>query len=178
MRAELSDGAAYAGQQLFRATIPGAAFKLTTTVTTGVLANTTQVAQAGITGFATRFASTFDEYRIVGADVEIQPITATSGVLRCWFDEKSTSAPTANEANERTAQSVSLSNAAMPRPHVMRWRARDLLDLEYKAIGTDATPVSFKVYTDAASWGAPAVATDVVVVRYNLYFEFRGLKST
>lgn len=177
IRALLSDSPAYPGQVVVKATLPGTSTKLTTTVTTGVIASALQVSSAQLLGFATRFGSTFDEYRIIGVDAVVSPLAATAGVLKCWFDEKSTSAPTANESLERTAISVLLNNA-MGTSKSLRWRARDLLDLQYTAIGSAVTPVTFKQYTDNANWGSSAVVTDVAVVQFKCHLEFRGLKST
>jgi len=177
-RTELGDGPAYAGQQHVRLRLEGTPALLTTTITTGVIASATQINIAGLTGFAARFGSTFDEYRILGADVRVTPVSASSGVSKMWFDEKGSSAPTANEAQERTAVPLANTNAMASSRKTMRWRARDLLDLQYAPIGTGGTPVTFKVYTDLATWGAPIAATNIWLVEPVYIFEFRGLKST
>jgi len=178
VKRELSDGSAYRGQQSLRAKIPGASVKLTTTVTTGVVANALQITTADVVGFATRFGSTFDEYRIVGADVDVIPLVASTGEMNFWFDEKSTNVPTANESQERTSVQVPINSSSARSHRVLRWRARDLLDLQYTPIGTLSQPVTFKSYTDNALWGSSIVATDVFVVKVLFLFEFRGLKST
>jgi len=178
VRRELSDSPAYQGQVSWRVRLPGAAVKLTTTVTTGVIANALQLTSADIVGFATRFGSTFDEYRTVGADVELIPLAASTGEMNFWFDEKSTAAPTSNEAQERTSVHCAINSAASGSHRTMRWRARDLLDLQYSPIGTLSQPVTFKSYTDNALFGATIVATDVYIVKVLFLIEFRGLKST
>jgi hypothetical protein len=177
-RSELNDGPAFAGQQVSRLVVPGAAAQLLTTVTTGLIAYSQPLSSAAIAGFSTRFGSTFDEYRIVGAQVRLTPVTPTTGVSKAWFDEKSTSAPTSNESQERTSIPLSNSSSNSRSSHTFRWRAKDLLDLQYSAIGTDYTPVSFKVYTDNASWGSPIAVTSIWILEPIFLIEFRGIKST
>lgn len=178
LRAQLSDGPSYRGQQKVVLRLEGAATKLTTTVTSGLISSSLTLSQSNIQGFLSRFGSTFDEYRILGADVRITPISASSGVSKMWFDEKVATAPSANEPNQRTSVPFANTNAQSQSQKIMRWRARDLLDLEYTTITTVSTPVYFKVYTDAASWGAPITATDLWLVEPVYIIEFRGLKST
>lgn len=175
---ELSDRSAYPGQQVYRAMLFGTSGLIPTTVTTGVINNAIGVSSADVTGFATRFGSTFDEYRILGVDCHIRCAAATSGISFFWFDEKSNAAATVNECYERVALSLPNTNANAKSTAVMRWRARDLLDLQYTAIGTVATPVYFKIYTDLANFGAPVAATNLWYIQFKFMIEFRGLKST
>lgn len=178
LRAQLSDGPSYRGQQKVILRLEGQAVKLSTTVTTGLISNSLALSQSNIQAFAARFSTTFDEYRILGADVRITPISASSGVSKMWFDEKVATAPSANEPNQRTSVPFANTNAQSQSQKIMRWRARDLLDLEYTTITTVSTPVYFKTYTDAATWGAPVVATDLWLIEPIYIVEFRGLKST
>jgi hypothetical protein len=150
---------------------------VSTTVTTGVIANTYQMSTAGIESFAARFGSTFDEYRILGVDVRVRPVNAASGVSTMFFDEKSTSAPTLADAGEKTLSLFPNTNSAQRTQIMMRWRARDLLDLQYTAIGSTVTPVTFKIYTDTANFGAPTTVTPVWLVEPLFHIEFRGIKS-
>jgi hypothetical protein len=158
--------------------MPQASQLYTSTVTTGVLADTLALEVLSVLGFATRFESTFDECRIVKATVRIRPISASSGVTKFWFDEKSNATPTANEGVERYSQTLVNSNANCAAVTVMTWRPHDLLDLQFNAIATATTPVFFKLYTDNAIFGAPAAATALWLIEPMLTIEFRGLKST
>jgi hypothetical protein len=179
VKAQLSDTAAYSGQQVFRAHLTATNSLLSTTITTGVIAQAYTVSAGSITGFTTRFGSTFDEYRILGVKIRIRPLSATSGVSAMWFDEKVTSSPTINEATERTVVLHSNSNASSQTNINMNWHARDLLDLQYTPIGTTSVvPVTFKVYTDVSNYGAPATVTPVWIVEPVFVVEFRGIKST
>jgi hypothetical protein len=49
------------------------------------------------------------------------------------------------------------------------------LDLEYTAITSSVTPVTFKTYTNNANFGSSIVATDYCEVEGAVRFQFRGL---
>jgi len=152
---------------------------VSTTVTTGVVAVAYGCDAGLITGFATRFGSTFDEYRILGVDAEALAVSPSTGATVMWFDEKDDNNPTANASLERTA-SVVLNTNTQPKSRITRsWRARDLLDLQYTPIGTtNVVPVAFKIYTDNVNWGAPITVTPLWIIRLKFHIEFRGIKST
>lgn len=177
MSATLSDGPAYAGQQKVVLVLPGFSSKYTTTVTTGVIANSLALSTSRISNFATRFGSTFDEYRILSVLVKLRSLSASTGISSFLFDEKDATAPDIDDANQRLGLRLPNTNAAGSILRAMRWRARDLLDLEYSPIGTVSTPVYFKVYTDATNFGAPVAATDVWIAEFDFTIEFRGIKA-
>jgi hypothetical protein len=158
--------------------LPGAPILLSTVVTTGVIAVSNGVATGNITGFSTRFGSTFDEYRILGCDWKVRPVSASTGISVMLFDEKSNAVPTALDASERIGRRLPNTNASPKSMTQMSWRARDLLDLQYTAIGSSVTPVYFKVYTDTTNFGAPIVVTPLWLLEPEYIVEFRGIKST
>lgn len=158
-------------------TLQGTPTLLTFTVTTGVIASAIGIDISHVTGFGARFGSTFDEYRILKAQLNVIPVGANSGISKFWFDEKSTSSPTLLESQERQTMTIPNTNGSRSRQR-MKWRARDLLDLQYTATGTAVTPVTFKTYSDLANYGAPATAEKAWLIEYYITFEFRGLKST
>lgn len=173
----LSDGPAYAGQQTARLRVPGFSGIFSTTVTTGVISGSLVLGPAAIVDFATRFGKTFDEYRILGADVMIRPLSVSTGVTRFFFDEKSATAPTIDDSQERIGLSLPNNSANVKSAALMTWRARDLLDLEYTPIGTDSTPAYWKLYTDTATWGAPTAVTALWLAVIDFHIEFRGLRG-
>jgi len=177
VRQELSDGNAYRSQQKCVLTVPGTPFLLTTTITTGVISALAAVGTGAITSFAARFGSTFDEYRVLGANLKITPVAASTGVSKLWFDEKSNAAASLVDSQERNALALANTNAMSKSQAVMKWRARDLLDLQYTPIATATTPVYWKLYTDTANWGAPVAVTALWLVEVDTIIEFRGLKA-
>jgi hypothetical protein len=173
------DAPSYSGQARFRVTLPAAPLLLRTTVTTGQIASSAEIKAEAVTGFADRFGSTFDEYRIVKCKVLIRPVSASTGVSVMMFDEKNIGPPTSTESQERVGKRLANTNANSRSFCEMTWVARDLLDLNYSPIdSTDVIPVAFKTYTDATLWGAPVVATDLWIIEPEITFEFKGLKST
>jgi hypothetical protein len=154
--------------------LPVSPSKLTTTVTSGLINHAYGISSAFVASFATRFGSTFVEYRMVMARIKLRFFSSTNpGVVQVWYDEKVASAPTLAEAQERYILSENAS-AIDRRPQLM-WTAADPLDLQYSAIGTAYSPVTFKVYTDNANFGSSIVATDYVEVEGEIRFQFRGL---
>jgi hypothetical protein len=164
----------YPRQVVWQVWLPFAPVKLTTTVTTGLINSAIFVNQAAITSFATRFGNTFVEYRIVRANVKARMFGSTNpGVLQMWYDEKSTASPTLVEAQERYILSENASSVDK-RP-TLSWTNADTLDLQYTAIGTSVTPVTFKVFTNNANFGSSVVATDYCEIEGAIQFQFRGL---
>jgi hypothetical protein len=150
--------------------------KLTTTVTSGVIANSNQVNKGNVASFATRFASTFVEYRMVQARMKVRLFSSTNpGIFQMFWDEKSIGAPTAAEASERATEEISC--AATDRTVESLWTCADPLDLQYQVMTTAITPVTFKTYTDNSTYGASIVATDYAEVSGFIRFQFRGLQG-
>lgn len=174
----LSDGPSYAGQFSVKMRLPGAPILLSTVVTTGLIATSQGIATGNITGFSSRFGSTFDEYRILGCDWKIRPVSASTGISVMFFDEKSNATPTVTDASERIGRRLPNTNAGPKSVVQMSWRARDLLDLQYTAIGSSVTPAYFKVYTDLTNFGAPVAVTPLWLLEPEYIVEFRGIKST
>lgn len=175
----LNDGPAYLGQKKFIVNLPGVPTILSTTITTGVVQGLFacgNVIANNVQGFSTRFGSTFDEYRILKVNYQLTPLAQSTGLAVCFFDEKLNANPTANESQERSAVRMPLSNTRAPMH--MTWKAKDLLDLQYTAIGVDVAPAFFKVYSSNALWGSSVAATQVLLVEPSFQIEFRGLKST
>ncbi len=159
--------------------MPQTAQLLSTIVTTGQIAQPILIQpQTLVDDWVARFQSTFDEYRVVRAVIRIRPVSSSSGVTKFWFDEKTTSAPTQTQSYERYTMTVVNNNANSRGVIVMTWVPHDLLDLQFTAITTAVTPVTFKVYTDNAAYGSPITATPLWLIEPMLTVEFRGLKST
>jgi len=166
----------YPKQACWDVWLPCNCAKNATTVTTGLIAIAYNVNIGNVIGFATRFGSTFVEYRIVRARINIQMFSSTNpGVLRVWWDEKSNATPTEVEAEERATGSLSCS--ATDKVLTSKWVCADPLDLQYQAIATTFTPVTFKFYTDNANFGSSIVATDYLEISGEFQFQFRGLQG-
>jgi hypothetical protein len=171
------DSRSYKGQTAFKVVLPGSPQLETTTVTTGLIQNAYPLNVTNINGFSTRFASTFDEYRIVSVECKIIPIAASSGLTNFMWDEKSSAVPALSDAQERIGLRLANSNANPKSFRSMRWVAKTLDDLAFTPLGTTVTPVYFKIYTDATNYGAPVASTSLFIVEPLFTIEFKGLKS-
>ena len=166
----------YPNQVVWETWLPGTPVKRTTTVTTGVIATGIAVSSASIQAFATRFGSTFVEYRIIRAKFRIRLFSSTNpGLLQFWLDEKSAGTPTLVEAQERAV--LSCSAAAIDTMSELDWTSSDTLDLQYLAIATASTLCTFKEYTNNANFGSSIVATDYYEVIPAFQLQFRGLQG-
>jgi len=57
--------------------------------------------------------------------------------------------------------------------------SKDFVDLSYAIMSSPPQSMfEFVVYTDAATWGAPTVATPLWLIEPEVVVEFRGLAST
>jgi hypothetical protein len=166
----------YPRQVVMECWLPGIPTKFTTTVTTGLIAGTIAVNSNQVQSFATRFGSTFVEYRVVRARFRVRLFSSTNpGVLQFWIDDQSTATPTLAEAQERATLIESAS--ATDNYPMLKWVNSDIGDLQYLAIGTPRTSATFKVYSNNANFGSSIVATDYLEVEPEFQFQFRGLQG-
>lgn len=169
--------AAYADEVRVKLKLPGDPTILTTTVTTGLIS---QVIGSDpltyVPDFNLRLAATFDTFRVVGVDYHIRPLTVSTGLTAFMMDENDNTAPVADESAGRVGKRLPNTNSGQ-KLVVMRWRVKEMQDLDWRSTANSYDPVYLKVYTSTALWGAPAVATALWVVQPVLYVEFRGLKS-
>lgn len=144
-----------------------------TTVTTGVIANIYEIKASNVSGFTTRFASLFEEYRIVKAKVTFRGFTTVNpGLLVHWIDEKDNAAPTLAEAKVKASSAWAVSDM---KPHSLTWTARDPLDLQYISTGTPSTALAtYKIYTDATTFGSDTVSRTYGQLFVEFWVQFRG----
>lgn len=155
--------------------VPGNGGVITTTVTTGVISVAFACDTSTVTDWANRFSSLFEEYRLVRVDAKIDTFSVLNpGLLKIFFDEKSSTVPTAAAALERSQRDIAASNTGR---HVVTWRVRDIADLVYSPTGTNYTPVWLKIYTDNGNLGSSIVATPYGFVSFMYTFQFRGYST-
>ncbi len=152
---------------------------VSTTVTTGAIASYYDVRASNVGGWTDRFTATFVEYRIVKARFHTRCFSSTNpGLLVTWFDEKNTTTvPLLAEAQQKMVSAFSASDVT--KPHTMKWCAQDPLDLQYTTIATtNVVPVTYKVFTNNANFGASTVATPYLEIVPEFLVQFRGLQGT
>lgn len=165
---------AFPGQKTFNVTLRILPSLNTTTVTTGVIALSSQITITSINGWNPNFQNTWEEYRIVACRSRVTPFSSTNaGLLTAWFDEKNSAAPTLQESVQKNVKMIGA--AQVNKPLWLSWHARDPLDLQYQLPTVAYTPVTMKVYTNNANWGASIVATPYFLLETWVDIQFRGL---
>jgi hypothetical protein len=169
---------AYQQQDVVTMIVKGTPSQLSTTVTTGVIANRYDIdVVSGVTAWATRFQNCFDEYMVKQVRINVRPLATTSGVTNFWFDEKSNSLPTSTMTSERRVQILPNSQANALAVRSFTYSPRDLLDLQFEVISTPKVIGYFKTYTDNATYGAPIAVTQLWLLEIEYLVLFKGLKS-
>ncbi len=164
----------FPGQQVGQFWVLADPIKLTTTVTTGVIANTTTLQASIITNFATRFQM-WDENRLVRAVLEWRCFSSSNpGVVRGWVEPWDTATPTL--AMAEASEGITFSASDITRPHVLDFKIFDPSRLDFTS-GTSSVIGYVKTYTNNANYGASTVATDYLVLHIRLLFQFRGLST-
>lgn len=124
----------------------------------------------------TGFVGLFGECCLVGVKLELRitGVATPSGVVICYFDEKSAAAPTAAIALAAPHLDLLVSNTESPSRHVHSWLPQDYLDLEWSSTAAPATPVYWKAFAATASTGTAAGTAGQVVVTGALQVAFRN----
>lgn len=148
----------------------------TTTVTTGVIADAIAInPESDIQSFATRFASTFQEYRLVKARLMIRPCGSSTGVSRVWQESHNSASVTSQSASEKSGLILPNTMTNSRSVSQLIWKPRGVEVLEWSGIGSSTTFGQFSLYTDLASFNAPATATVLWETQIEYTIEFRGL---
>lgn len=145
-------------------------------IVAGVCASSVALDTTVIQDWATRFAAVFREYAIVGARLELRMnnVAVTSGMAAAFLDEQSAAAPTPSNALNRPRLDMIVGPLFVPRAYRLDWTPRDILDLDYVAVGTNFTPVWLKVITDNGNFGTQNTTTGSIIVTGSLALSFRG----
>lgn len=151
------------------------------TVSSGTLASSVPIDQTNLNLFSTRFGNTFIEYRILGFRGRLR-ISGTSinpaGVVKCWLDEKSSATPTAAQSQDRPCVDLLISGSntgGLDTTVEIKWVAKDLLDLDWTAVGTTATPVWLKLFANTTYTGTGMTTGATVILDGVMRVQFRGL---
>lgn len=168
------------GNKVYRMRLPATPVMLSTTATTGVIAYEGQISPPSqVSGWSTRFGSTFDEYRVIAADIELHAVGIYAGQTAFFISELALGTPTNLEASERQVKLLNNNNQVWRRStNVIHWRATDTNDIQFQTITAGFNGMHYYVYTDNANFGAPTSVTQLWIVRPYLTIEFRGIRST
>lgn len=149
-----------------------------TTNAAGLGTVTVPISFAGVSNYAARFGVVFDEVRVLGAKVTLNPLTSSTGMTAFFWNEKQPPfAATSTIAQQRNCRWISNSNGAGT-GYVMHWKSDGFLDLSWDSL-TGSGPTSlayFTMFTDA-SLGTPAAVNQLWIAQIELTVQFRGLSS-
>ncbi len=168
---------AYKGQPVIRLQIPSLNYIYTTTASTGVIAQVIQISAAIIVNWSTRFL-TWDEYFVVGAEVEFRPVDNLPGIAMVWWDENNSSAPTITDCQERVCSRLPLNNANPKSVTTFKWVPKSTQDLQsYPTTNTAPVFAYLKLFTDNTNFGAPTTATKAMFAQVKLDVVFKGMRT-
>jgi hypothetical protein len=135
------------------------------------------ISDSNVPGFASRFGTTFYEYCIVGARVEITNGNSSNaqGVLSIYVDEKS-GTPAVAKAKNSPHLSLPITSQNVGRSYTVEWKAQDYDDLIWNAIGNSFTAAYVNLYTDS-SFGTGGTTTAQFTVTGTFALCFRGVRG-
>jgi hypothetical protein len=150
--------------------------KLTTTVTTGVIASTTAIQAALNPNFAARFGVVFDEYMILSAIIKFDTCSSTlPGSINAWIESAigNSAAPTLTDAKQN--KTLTFPAGANQRTHKIIFNPRNVNTQAWTLCTTTTAVCGYlKVYTNNADYGSSVAATDYLVVTGVLNIAFRN----
>lgn len=149
-----------------------------TTMAAGALNSVLAISYTTVVeNWASRFASLFDEYCIVGMSIDVD-WTATSatetGKVLVGLDEADATAPTFALMASSPHLDISVNNAFAPLRHCIKWKARDYKDLQFTSTATVVTPVYVKAYSDVANCFTTSAVTGNLNYTGEICVQFRG----
>lgn len=170
----------FAGMNIVSLRLPGIPVKLTSIVTTGLIANEQSMnPNSGTVGIETfsRYTAVFREYRIDSIRMEIIPLGIYTGATYFFFSERQLTTPTFYEAFTQEATLLK-NNEQLAKNKFLTWKNSDYSDSTWTTTGVNLAPCFFETYTDNANLGSPVAATELYLLRPTYYLRFRGLSST
>jgi hypothetical protein len=167
---------AFPGQPTYSCKVQSDPVKLTTTVTTGVIASTIIISSANITNFAARFQG-FEEGRIIKAKLKISTFSSTNpGRILVYADADDATTPTLALAQSHKRLEFSAGDNKGVKSIV--YDVHDLAKLEWTSVFAGLPACGyFKIYTNNANLGSSIVATDYLDYSIEYTLQFRGFSA-
>lgn len=156
---------------------PAGTFKITTVA--GSALGSYNVIASSIPSFATRFATLFDEYRILGVRFHVIPVcnlgTPNSGATVFVIDENDATAPASAAVVVQKRGSRILSNfpGARNRSYTFTWKAKDTTDEAWLSVSSVSTTSCALKFASDTTLAAPT-ASDIFIIQADLLISFRG----
>jgi hypothetical protein len=164
---------AFPGQPTYSSKVMSNPTKLTTTVTTGLIAVAPPISTSNVASFSTRFAG-FEECRIIKAVLKITCFSSINpGRIMVYVDEDDNTVPTIALAQSHRCLQFAAGN--VNRIFKLVYENHDVANLVWTSVSAGiASFANFKIFTDNANLGATIVATDYLDYSIEYTFQFRG----
>lgn len=130
--------------------------------------------QSLVDDWDTKFGNTFQEYRIRGVTFDINALAPVSGITMFSIQEDNFAVPSYDSMTSATNWIVPNSSDNPRSRKVIRWKAIDLENLEYKAIDSSPSQAALTWFTNSVTFNSPA-SEPIFVVRATALVEFRGI---
>jgi len=147
-------------------------------VTAGAIALASPIDTTNIPSWATRFASLFKEFAIVGARFELRVTSVTNpqGLVLAYIDEDSAAAPGSSSLNYAHAEVPLVASAvdSTGSLHRVEWVARSYQDLTWDSVGTTGNVGYLKIYANSGFTGTSSTTAAQILVSGVISVCFRG----
>jgi hypothetical protein len=161
----------YKGQPVASFIISSTPIVLSTTVTTGAIAQNTTLSGAILPNFATRFAA-WSDYRIVKIMAKVSSFSSTNpGLINHWFSEEDAAAPTSAKAQNAQARRFPACDISQ---NVISYTPHDPSQQTWTLVASQPTIGYYKLYTNNADFGASIVATQYLLLEFESTVQLRG----
>jgi len=149
--------------------------KVTTTVTSGVIATTYAVQAGMVNNFAARFG-VFDEYLIEKFLLRINTCSSNlSGLMNFWFEPQVGSTGTPAAADAKNNKTLTFAAGENGHTKTLPYNPRNAATQVWTIITTtNASIGNLKCYTNNADFGSAIAVTDYAVLTGIMTVAFRG----
>lgn len=147
-------------------------------IASGAIAGVINIDSSIVKNFATRFASLFKEFAIVGCRLELRlnNCTAPQGLMLAYIDENDNSAPTAASLDYAHVEVPLVLNAADTTGslHVLEWKAQSFEDLTWDPTSSAGLVAYLKVFSSVADTGTTSSTAATIMLTGAISVCFRG----
>jgi len=150
--------------------------KITTVVTSGLIAYTAALNVGLVNSFAARFGTSFDEYMILSLTVRINTCSSNlPGLLNVWIENQSGATGTPAATDAKSNKTLTFSAGSNEKTWSLSFNPRNTATQTWNLpSNTTASIGNLKIYTNNADFGSSVVATDYAVITGTMRVAFRG----
>lgn len=164
----------YKGQPVTVLKMKGVPSIIASAITSGVNNTNIALSSAFIQNFAARFIG-FSEFRIVRVKATCRNFSSQNlGIANMWFSEDDSTTPNSSKALDVYCKQFNFSEIV--NGTTMDYTPHDPAQQTWTLVSSGSPVIGyFKLYTDNANFGSPAVVTQLAIVTFTYTVQFRGL---